>query len=553
MQGEITTGDARPVSGPLLTILIPSYNRGARVKALVGYLLPLVDDYDGRIEFIVSNNKSTDGTERLLADVASPHFRLHNREVHLPTAEENVFHSVGLCRGEYVWCLGDDDVPNLDSVRATMSLLDTRRHDALVFNSFLIDSDGGATGGWIAPLKAELLEFDYVAGACALGFTFSFAGISNTILRLAPLLATDWRPIAARSLVYSHVVWWLKAFTGRRLTVVNRPLVSYRVDHSDLIKDHFSRVTSRLELPDFYFWTIGFVILMRYLETERLVRPEQIAAMFDYRRDGTHFRMLDNVVGLMHDQVVLSTTDADSRNHLATETIEDVTDWVLSHDPGYFEVVEVMRDIHALRPGGVAGAAYDYAPSRFAKAITATAPRERVRRLSQTFAFLHQRKMATTNPYIGMTGRYDGFAIYRHVGGWVAFDEAEAHDRQAVLRWLDVRPHDTTILVAASEECLRQAICDTQAARASARANDALHPLVLELARAASALQRGAEGMSRNADSLMHIAQAITVAGEFKPSLLRAAYWRIRAVYRALFVARRARSRLSPRSTRDAG
>lgn len=527
---------------PLLTILIPSYNRGARVRALVEFLLPFVEAEAGRVALIVSNNRSTDGTERMLAHVRSPWFTLHNRETHLPTAEENIFASIGLCRGAYVWCLGDDDLPQLDTIRSALALLETGQHDMLLFNSMVIDSDGALSGGWTAPMDDEIVRCDLVDGAIALGLTFSFAGISNAILRLAPLQRTDWRPIAAQALIYSHVVWWLHAFRGRLLTIVNRPLVAYRVDNPDLIRAHFGRVARRAKVADLDFWTTGLVQLLEGLEQRNVLTPEQVAGMFEYRRDGTSFRLLDNMIHMLHSQVILSATTDEPRNRLSGTVVERMTSWLLRHDPGYFECVEVIRDIHALREDADP-LPTPYAPSRFLIALEGIGESVDAAALSRVFTTLLDRRAAATNRSIGLFGQFMGYALYRHLGGCVAFDEARPVDRRAVLRSLDVRAVDATVLVAPTEPALREAIRAARAAEARQRPRELLR----------QEIGRNADAAAQAVGALSRIADAITVAGEFRPSLVRAAYWRLRAAVRRMAAARATRPLPPPprRAARD--
>jgi glycosyltransferase involved in cell wall biosynthesis len=92
---------------PKVSILIPTYNRVAYLRdALAHARAQTLDD----IEIVVSDDGSTDGTDRLLVEqaTADPRIRVAPRN---PTRGlfENVNHLLTLVRGEAFCILGDDD------------------------------------------------------------------------------------------------------------------------------------------------------------------------------------------------------------------------------------------------------------------------------------------------------------------------------------------------------------------------------------------------------------------------------------------------------------
>lgn len=97
------------MSDPLLSIVIPSYNRAASLSALLHdfSMLDLADQ--ALLEIIVCNNCSTDGTGALLSAYdAAGKFRLIviNRPVNLGM-EGNIACSMLEGKGKYVWLLSD--------------------------------------------------------------------------------------------------------------------------------------------------------------------------------------------------------------------------------------------------------------------------------------------------------------------------------------------------------------------------------------------------------------------------------------------------------------
>ncbi|PTT73742.1 hypothetical protein DBR41_27975, partial [Pseudomonas sp. HMWF010] len=80
---------SNPTVKPLLSICIPSYNRGPFVEAQVRTILTSVlSNKKCDIELIVVNNKSTDDTAERLTRFSHPKMRVVHNEVHYDTAEE---------------------------------------------------------------------------------------------------------------------------------------------------------------------------------------------------------------------------------------------------------------------------------------------------------------------------------------------------------------------------------------------------------------------------------------------------------------------------------
>src|SRR6185369_4534894 len=102
----------RAMSSPFLTICIPSYNRAGHLDTLLTFLkanILNIPAYD--LNVVVVNNASNDVTAAVLQKHAHPRITPITVQHHRPTAEENIICSVDVCTGEYVWFLGDDDVP----------------------------------------------------------------------------------------------------------------------------------------------------------------------------------------------------------------------------------------------------------------------------------------------------------------------------------------------------------------------------------------------------------------------------------------------------------
>ncbi len=436
-RSKIEVKDPKP---PLLSICVPSYNRGERIRTLVDYLLPTVSDCGGVVELIVSNNASKDATSELLGEVSSPYFRLYNRTTHLPTAEEHIFHSAELCRGTFIWFLGDDDIPNLSTVLHLLRLLQSDRYDFLFFNSLYVDAHAGNLDSWFLDMNREIFEAPFSAIAPALGFISTLAGLSNVVCRRSRLDKTTWPEIVKVSYIYSHVVWWYLSFNGGRAAIVNRPLVSYRVDDSGAIGVDFRTVATKSEVGDHHFWTVGLIRLFIFMEERGAITANQIRNIWERRRDGSAFRLLDDIFSQFFSQVILGVRSDEKRNRLTDEVFNLCRRWFLRVDPSSFEGMKVIELVHA------------------ATRLPKEDAESRAVWVTQDFEALFVHRLKRSHRYLNIVSRYKGYDIYVHISGYVAIAWTSLVDRQDLLRRIDLPENDNDIVVGSDEPTLHKRI-----------------------------------------------------------------------------------------------
>lgn len=441
-------------ASPLLTILIPTYKRAERARNLAAHLLPFARSMGGKVELIVSINPLADApvepsqTERYLDELKSPFLQVVVQPKHYATAEEHIFESLRGCHGEYVLFHGDDDLTVQSTLRSLIPMLEHGRYDFIAFSSTMIDVDGGDAGGQIPRMNADIVETDFIPGALSLGFMCGLAGISNIVQRRDPLAQTDERNLFENEPIYAHVVWRLKAFRDCRMAIVNRPLVYYRGDASEAIGDHFRELAIQKRIGDFHFWGLGIIRHLIFLEREGILTADDISTAFDFRRDGTHFRLLDNVIRTIEAQTLLATKSTEHRNRVSADDLQLMTDWIVRIDPAYHEPTQIIRDIYAQQdairkndfPRG-------YVESRYSEQINEVNSQRKIDRLHDVFHQVMEHRIGTLNKYIGLIGRYRSYSIFRHLQGLVAFDDERGHDCQAHLRIVDLEPTDDSIIV----------------------------------------------------------------------------------------------------------
>lgn len=194
-----TLDDTRP---PLISVAIPTRQRREYLEATLASVLEQAEEVGG--EVVVSDNASRDGTRELLDS-----FRDRPGRLHIHTQPENVgldrnMRDVAtLCRGEYVWMLGDDDAATPGSLRRIADML-RRAPDLLVLQGWHADANLAA----LSPLlDADLAGRRFVDARSAFASLWDRMPFSAFVVRRTHLVADRWERYLGTSHAYSGVVW----------------------------------------------------------------------------------------------------------------------------------------------------------------------------------------------------------------------------------------------------------------------------------------------------------------------------------------------------------
>lgn len=126
---DVDSGDA-----PLLSIVIPTYNRAAKLSATVAAILPQLTP---ECELLIVDNASTPSAEEALAEVtnlAGDHPCRIIRNTCNVGVSANVLRCFEYAKGVWVWVLSDDDLPLPDAVDT--ALRNAREFNDAVFINF---------------------------------------------------------------------------------------------------------------------------------------------------------------------------------------------------------------------------------------------------------------------------------------------------------------------------------------------------------------------------------------------------------------------------------
>ncbi|MEC0370784.1 glycosyltransferase family 2 protein [Paenibacillus chibensis] len=162
-----TSKENRKGDRPLLSICIPSYNRGNRAYNNITRLLKSY--YDEEIEIIISNNGTQNETKIFYDQIQ----KIDDARVQYWAFEENMGYALNLCkvcemaRGEFILLISDEDILDLNVLPEIMNILSTSK-DTLSIMRTSTTSQYNLSNGTAPPGKEALLNFmlssNYMSG-----------------------------------------------------------------------------------------------------------------------------------------------------------------------------------------------------------------------------------------------------------------------------------------------------------------------------------------------------------------------------------------------------
>ena len=220
-----------------MSVVVPLYNHAAYIAEAVQSILA-----QGAIlkELVVLDDGSTDGSADVMEQLARQDGRIRFERQSNQGAHATLNTALGRCTGDFLAILNSDDV-YLPGRLATLvaALQADSAADIAVSSLQFIDGDGAAIeNGWYR----QAVAFHHAGaelGVALLNGNFVMT-TSNLLFRRAALGAVG--PFAA--LRYAHDLdWMLRALAlGRRISLVDRPLLRYRTHGSNTISEDHAAV-----------------------------------------------------------------------------------------------------------------------------------------------------------------------------------------------------------------------------------------------------------------------------------------------------------------------
>jgi glycosyltransferase involved in cell wall biosynthesis len=332
---------------PLLSILIPVYNGAKYLEHLLGLFEEAYrrnpERFDS-VEIVVGNNVSEDRTQEIAEAFKSklPILRVLSLTPHLPTAEENIFRYYESCRGTFTWALGVDDIPNFECFGRVIEWLEKGEGDFYLFNAAIVSEKMSLRRSSNFFMKERSFPINIVDLAQRLGFWFVIAGISGQILRTECVRGYNLLGLIEKtSKIYAHVTAYLEIFRNKKTVVINEPLIFYRVK---VDMPHWERVAKTLGVFDEFFWTLGYISQLEYLEERGIIAPDYLSYMLE-TSEFNFFRPVFVIADKLTRQLEIMSRSHDKRNHVTPVQWTHIHEFLMRKEPFLREWLWVARGV----------------------------------------------------------------------------------------------------------------------------------------------------------------------------------------------------------------
>jgi len=335
---------------PLITILIPTYNRPKRIEELLSSFINYKNEWlDDTWEILISENCKAE--ESQLAGLVSKFdsqlpLRIANPSEHLISAEENLFFGWQFAKGKYVWILGDDDPINFFEIDELVQRCHEEQSNVFKFNSIIISSNGETTGEVVTKCSASEIAMPFLEFIQKVGMWHTSAGFSTWVIKrdlLDGKEGSDWIK-KFRSPVYSHVTYFIFRLYREKCLFINKNLVSYRMNaYAENKDDHWGKYTTQARMPKNFPWTLGFVEQLLELESNGIISRDYWGSVIGDHFGAPRFLEFNSMVNLA---LIQLNSDSSRNLDLSLEEWKKLVNYFSSVRPDiydfWFEFLEII-------------------------------------------------------------------------------------------------------------------------------------------------------------------------------------------------------------------
>ena len=314
----------------LLSILIPTRNRGYEINYLLNVLSHYLEGHENEVEIVISDN--SDNLTSI--DSSYANLRIIRSTQRFHTAEENLLWAFPQLQGEFTWALGDDDLLIDGALPKLLNYCRSGKYDGMTWNSRNTTTTS-EVGSWSKVIcYSKTLPMRYSDFLLKMGFWSVPAGISLTVFRTS-LISKDLikNVEAVGSPIYSHVSLYALAFKNANFAFINEDLVYYRTNSHDVKQDgkHWLNYANNSENFYRYPWTLGFLRHLKLLESQDAISPNYLANALDISHFNVRFLLLEMVIDLFLEQVIADVL-GDSKRRMCQEEVTEIISELSRHD-----------------------------------------------------------------------------------------------------------------------------------------------------------------------------------------------------------------------------
>ncbi|GLU31411.1 glycosyltransferase family 2 protein [Trinickia caryophylli] len=284
---------------PILSIVIPTRNRAARLRELLQSLRRAVEraQCEAGVEIVCVDNCSRDDTkavaEEYVRTLSYVRYQVHQKEY--LTAEESLFNALQYARADYVWSLGDDDIVIDDAFERLLPILEQAQFDFILMNlRGKIESREYRYCHSPSPLIGYKKGLDMFRD---FGLISATTTVSCLCFRKTRIMSVDWRRFQEISSIYSHSVSFFAAYHDRPVAFMPEPVIIYNSNTLDEELERFEHVSVAKAKPVFFPFTTGLAALLAEGSRKTGVALSELLTFEELEISKTNWQVKHSVLG----------------------------------------------------------------------------------------------------------------------------------------------------------------------------------------------------------------------------------------------------------------
>ena len=274
-----------------LMVVIPTKNQKNNLLNIVKILRSSLSEIEHQI--VISNNSNREIDRQL----SIYNVELLKTPQIFITVEEHIFWVIQQISGEYVWFLGDDDIPIEDGVRKLAKIINQGNFDCLTFNGVRDNSKKAKSIKMIEHKKSYRGKLQYFYESS--GLLNGPASISLYVTKkefLSEKYINEIQNLNAP--IYSHLTFFLRSFSNANFAYFPIDIIQHA--KSDKKQDkNFSPNwgTFAQNSGNFYYfpWTLGLLRNISYLIKSKAIEEDFLSRIIETDPRSRRYQLLPQI------------------------------------------------------------------------------------------------------------------------------------------------------------------------------------------------------------------------------------------------------------------
>lgn len=264
----------------ILSICIPSYNRGARALNLVNELLPLLSEFEGDIEIVVSNNGSTVGVDEysVIKDMQEEnliYYEFEQNQMYLG----NYNKVIKLSRGDFCLIVSDEDHLDFEGLRFYVELLRNNPQLGLVKAKTSLNYKGQENNVYLKAGKDAISDY-FLIGSYISGVIYNRSIVSNELIdKLYKMYKKQSDNVAY--FWYPHLFVEATVMLAADIFRCSIPLVIEGEDQGDQLRDDSTKILAYATYEDRMKQAKGYLAYVNNIKCNDGIKLKMITMIID--------------------------------------------------------------------------------------------------------------------------------------------------------------------------------------------------------------------------------------------------------------------------------